>query len=79
MFDDSQYMKKFSLKYTDKVPKGLTPPKYRKYLKKICRTKKELIRWIHLQKIRWTERNVLTQQTKNFKNQSNTEKIEDAL
>ena len=25
MFDDGQYMKKFSLKYTDKVPKGLTP------------------------------------------------------
>lgn len=47
-----------------------------KYLKRIYRTKEGLIRWIRLQKIRWTERNVLTQQTKNFKNQSNTEKIE---
>ena len=49
-----------------------------KYLKRIYRTKEGLIHWIRLQKIRWTERNVLTQQTKNFKNQSNTEKIENA-
>ena len=47
-----------------------------KQLKRIYRTKKGLIRWIRLQKIRWTERNVLTQQTKNSKNQNNTEKNE---
>ena len=47
-----------------------------KHLKRIYRTKKGLIRWIRLQKIRWTERNVLTQQTKNSKNQNNTEKNE---
>lgn len=48
-----------------------------RYLKRIYRTREGLIRWIRLQKIRWTERNVITQQSKKFKNQSNKEKIED--
>ena len=36
-----------------------------KYLKRIYRTRGGLIRWIRLQKIRWTKRNVITHQTKN--------------
>ena len=36
-----------------------------KYLKRVYRTRKGLIRWIRLQKIRWTKRNVITHQSKN--------------
>ena len=36
-----------------------------KYLKRIYRTRVGLIRWIRLQKIRWTKRNVITHQSKN--------------
>ena len=47
-----------------------------KYLKRIYRTREGLIRWIRLQKIRWTNRNVITHQSKNntenqIKNQKN--------
>ena len=44
-------------------------------LKRIYRTREGLIRWIRLQKIRWTERNVLYNESKNFQNHSNNEKI----
>ena len=36
-----------------------------KYLKRVYRTREGLIRWIRLQKIRWTKRNVITHQSKN--------------
>ena len=36
-----------------------------KYLKRVYRTRDGLIRWIRLQKIRWTKRNVITHQSKN--------------
>ena len=42
-----------------------------KHLKRIYRTREGLIRWMRLQKIRWTERNVINQQSNNFKNQNN--------
>ena len=45
-------------------------------LKRIYRTRQGLIRWIRLQKIRWTERNVLYNESKNFQNHSNHKKIE---
>ena len=42
-----------------------------KYLKRIYRTRKGIIRWIRLQKIRWTNRNVITHQSKNNTEKSN--------
>ena len=48
-----------------------------KYLKRTYRTKKGLIRWIRLQKIRWTKRNVITNQFQNnTENQIKNKKIE---
>ena len=35
-----------------------------KYLKRVYRTREGLIRWIRLQKIRWTNRNIITHQSK---------------
>ena len=45
-------------------------------MKRKFRTRDGLIRWIRLQKIRWTERNVLTQ--KNMKIKTNIQKINSA-
>ena len=48
-----------------------------KYLKRTYRTKKGLIRWIRLQKIKWTKRNVITNQFQNnTENQIKNKKIE---
>ena len=48
-----------------------------KYLKRTYRTRKGLIRWIRLQKIRWTKRNVITNQFQNnTENQIKNKKIE---
>ena len=47
-----------------------------KIMKRKFRTRDGLIRWIRLQKIRWTERNVLTQ--KNMKIKTNIQKINSA-
>ena len=48
-----------------------------KYLKRVYRTKEGLIRWIRLQKIRWTKRNVITYQKQiNTENQIKNQKIE---
>ena len=47
-----------------------------KTMKRKFRTRDGLIRWIRLQKIRWTERNVLTQ--KNMKIKTNIQKINSA-
>ena len=77
--DDTQkFLKNLNKTRTNNKIEGYFKITLPKYLKRIYRTKEGLIHWIRLQKIRWTERNVLTQQTKNFKNQSNTEKIENA-
>ena len=49
-----------------------------KNLKRAYRTKKGLKRWIRLQKIRWTKRNVITHQPqKNTGNQIQNQKIEE--
>ena len=48
-----------------------------KYLKRVYRTREGLIRWIRLQKIRWTNRNIITHQSKKLtENQFKNEKIE---
>ena len=48
-----------------------------KYLKRTYRTRKGLIRWIRLQKIKWTKRNVITNQAQNnTENQIKNKKIE---
>ena len=55
-------------------PLKITLPKY---LKRVYRTRKGLIRWIRLQKIRWTKRNVITNQSQNnTENQIKNKKIE---
>ena len=45
-----------------------------RHIKRIYRTREGLIRWIRLQKIRWTERNVLYNET-NSQNHINNQKI----
>ena len=49
-----------------------------KHLKRAYRTNEGLKRWIRLQKIRWTKRNVITHQPqKNTENQIKNQKIEE--
>ncbi len=69
-------MVKNKLHITNNKIKGYFKITLPQNLKRIYRTRQGLIRWIRLQKIRWTERNVLYNESKNFQIYSNNKKIE---
>ena len=72
----TEYYKNPQIPRTNNKMEGyvkITLPTYKKNIS----NKRRLIRWIRLQKIRWTERNVLYVEQNNLQNHSNKPKIND--
>ena len=70
----TEYYKNTQIPRTNNKIEGYFKITLPRHLKRKYRTREGLIRWIKLQKIRWTERNVLYKEPKNVQNPSNNQK-----
>ena len=72
----TEYYKNSQIPRTNNKVEGYFKITLPKHLKRKYRTKEGLIRWMRLQKIRWTERNVLYKESNNVQNHSKNQKTE---
>ena len=70
----TEYYKNTQIPRTNNKIEGYFKITLPRHLKRKYRTRAGLIRWMRLQKIRWTERNVLYKEPKNVQNQSGNQK-----